>query len=216
MPTLSLILPKKVYENSDNLSTQILTDKFHFSSKKLKNRILFDRAEIPDNEIILKKWISPKFLKVDSNGKMGKGLRYIGVDTIPKYKVLVVGYGLFVNGVDLPQHLNTAMEIKHQRKKWYTLNDYVVSPISYANHSCDPNCKLYTMWMKLDNLEYYDLEKSMYLKVPVLMNKKPIKSGNFLTFDYKWDEDGENCEDDEIEPIKCLCKSKKCRGWLRK
>lgn len=66
-------------------------------------------------------------------------------------------------------------------------------PFRYLNHSCDPNCELFS-WDEDD--------KPGNLYVGVL---RDIAAGEPLTIDYAWPAE---------EPMRCRCRSANCRGWI--
>ena len=104
----------------------------------------------------------------------------------------------------------------------------------FINHSCDPNCRQFTVSYNHADAYVYDL---------ALFTVRPIQAGTELTFNYldKEDDglgastttngkvggggaadgeggpgggvDGEERKDDK-EPTKCLCRADNCRGYL--
>ncbi|KAI4164707.1 MAG: hypothetical protein LQ342_001682 [Letrouitia transgressa] len=87
-------------------------------------------------------------------------------------------------------------------------------PTRFINHSCDPNCRLFTVSYNHNDQTLYDLAFFALEEIP---------AGTELTFDYK-DEDDRSVitegKANEIErkdgyrPQKCLCNSASCRGYF--
>ena len=93
---------------------------------------------------------------------------------------------------------------------------YMGGPTRFINHSCEPNCRQYTVSYNKNDLRIYDLAFFAYVDIP---------AGTELTFDYM-DKD----EEEEQEVIKkrekaandpenldkkpCNCGSRRCRGYL--
>ena len=69
------------------------------------------------------------------------------------------------------------------------------APFRYLNHSCAPNCELFT-W------DEDDPKSCDRLWVQAL---RRIKPGDELTIDYAWPAEG---------AIPCSCLSELCRGWI--
>ena len=87
------------------------------------------------------------------------------------------------------------------------------SPTRFINHSCEPNCAIYTVSYNHADTNLYEL---------AFFAMEDIPAGEELTFDYK-DNDVEKITDamaDEMEkkngerPTKCLCGSEGCRGYF--
>jgi [histone H3]-lysine9 N-trimethyltransferase SUV39H len=109
-------------------------------------------------------------------------------------------------------------------KKCYVVDgQYIGSVTRFINHSCEPNCRQYTVSYNKHDLWVYQLAFFAYEDIP---------AGTELTFDYQ-DKDEEEEEDvvkrreeeklkeadegdDEEKPerVKCNCGAKKCQGWL--
>ncbi len=95
--------------------------------------------------------------------------------------------------------------------------EYMGGPARFMNHSCEPNCRQYTVSYNKHDCMIYDI---------ALFACRNIRAGEELTFDYldKDEEDEEEVAEragsdqpedrDGVKPIKCLCGSKKCRKWL--
>lgn len=69
-------------------------------------------------------------------------------------------------------------------------------PMSFLNHSCDPNCEL----------QIFEEEgKPAPCADVMLVALRPIEAGEQLTIDYAWPADS---------AIPCLCGVASCRGWI--
>lgn len=88
-------------------------------------------------------------------------------------------------------------------------------PTRFMNHSCDPNCRQYTVSYNKYDARVYELAFFAYRDIP---------AGEELTFDYL-DKDDRDEVEAEAEPsaqgqrredgaAKCLCGAPNCRGWL--
>lgn len=84
----------------------------------------------------------------------------------------------------------------------------------FINHSCDPNCAIYTVSYNHADISIYDL---------AFFATETIPKGTELTFDYVGDEDHTPITEkraDEMEkekgyrPAKCLCGTAACRGYF--
>ena len=73
-----------------------------------------------------------------------------------------------------------------------------VPPFRFLNHSCEPNCELFS-W---DPLPGEDPSVADRMFVAALRTLQP---GEELTIDYGWPADA---------AIPCHCGSKECRGWV--
>lgn len=91
---------------------------------------------------------------------------------------------------------------------------YMGGPTRFINHSCDPNCAIYTVSYNHADINIYDL---------AFFATEAIPAGTELTFDYLSDQDQSVITDeraDEIEsekgyrPAKCLCGTEICRGYF--
>jgi histone-lysine N-methyltransferase SUV39H len=93
---------------------------------------------------------------------------------------------------------------------------YMGGPTRFINHSCEPNCRQYTVSYDKNNLLLYNLAFFAYTDIP---------AGTELTFDYM-DQDELEIEDAILQRetnmsdpakkdwIRCNCGSVKCRGLL--
>ena len=87
-------------------------------------------------------------------------------------------------------------------------------PTRFINHSCNPNCAIYTV-------SYNHADNNLY--EVAFFATEDIPAWTELTFDYKDNEDTEKITDemaDKIErengerPTKCLCGTQECRGYF--
>ena len=87
-------------------------------------------------------------------------------------------------------------------------------PTRFINHSCDPNCAIYTVSYNHADINIYDL---------AFFATEPIAAGTELTFNYVDDDKTDIITEaaaDELEkqngyrPAKCLCGSSRCRGYF--
>ncbi|KAI9698927.1 MAG: hypothetical protein M1836_003116 [Candelina mexicana] len=95
--------------------------------------------------------------------------------------------------------------------------EYLGGPTRFMNHSCQPNCRQFTVSYNHGDLRVYDL---------TFFTIREIPAGTELTFDYL-DKDADDDDEDtqvkasdrkgekgEVRPTECLCGAKKCRKWL--
>ena len=91
---------------------------------------------------------------------------------------------------------------------------HVGGPTRFINHSCEPNCAIYTVSYNHADINIYDL---------AFFATDFIPKGTELTFDYVDEDDHTAITDqraDEIEkekgyrPSKCLCGAPTCRGYF--
>ncbi|KAF2461100.1 hypothetical protein BDY21DRAFT_297795 [Lineolata rhizophorae] len=103
--------------------------------------------------------------------------------------------------------------------------EYMGGPTRFMNHSCEPNCRQYTVsWNKNDFMIY----EIAFFAI------RPIRAGEELTFDYLDKDDidesqstsksgqekssgdggGAASTDASLKPVECRCGSKKCRKYL--
>jgi histone-lysine N-methyltransferase SUV39H len=84
--------------------------------------------------------------------------------------------------------------------------EFMGGPTKFMNHSCEPNCRQYTVSYNKHDCRIYDLAFFACQYIPV---------GTELTFDYLDKEEG---GDEVLEPnedaVPCLCGAAKCRKWL--
>lgn len=91
---------------------------------------------------------------------------------------------------------------------------HVGGPTRFMNHSCDPNCRLFTVSYNHSDPHLYDL---------AFFTLEAIPAGTELTFDYK-DEDDRSVithqqalevkRRDGYMPQKCLCGTAECRQYF--
>ena len=91
---------------------------------------------------------------------------------------------------------------------------YVGGPTRFINHSCDPNCAIYTVSCNHADISIYDL---------AFFATEAIPQGTELTFDYVGEEDHSVITEkraNQLEkekgyrPAKCLCGTPVCRGYF--
>ena len=93
---------------------------------------------------------------------------------------------------------------------------YMGGPTRFINHSCEPNCRQYTVSYNKNDLRVYDIAFFAIEDIPM---------GSELTFDYM---DADEQEEEQIikereeaardpsnvDKQRCNCGSRKCRGYL--
>ncbi|KAF2276200.1 SET domain-containing protein [Westerdykella ornata] len=86
--------------------------------------------------------------------------------------------------------------------------EFMGGPTKFINHSCEPNCRQYTVSYNKFDIYIYDI---------ALFACRDIPAGEELTFDYM-DREEEEGDSKTPEPgeggVPCLCGAKKCRKWL--
>ncbi|KAF2120659.1 hypothetical protein BDV96DRAFT_609812 [Lophiotrema nucula] len=85
--------------------------------------------------------------------------------------------------------------------------EFMGGPTKFMNHSCEPNCRQYTVSYNKHDCRVYDI---------AFFACRDIPAGEELTFDYLDKEEGDDDEVQEVSPdaIPCLCGTAKCRRWL--
>lgn len=84
--------------------------------------------------------------------------------------------------------------------------EFMGGPTKFINHSCEPNCRQYTVSYNKHDPRVYDI---------AFFARRFIPKGEELTFDYlDKDEDDEELEEPGEDAIPCLCGAEKCRKWL--
>lgn len=78
-------------------------------------------------------------------------------------------------------------------------------PTKFMNHSCEPNCRQYTVSYNKHDMRVYDI---------AFFACRDIPAGEELTFDYLDKEDADEIEDPGPDAVPCLCGKPKCRKWL--
>lgn len=83
--------------------------------------------------------------------------------------------------------------------------EFMGGPTKFMNHSCEPNCRQYTVSYNKHDARVYDL---------AFFACRDIPAGEELTFDYLDKEEEDEIEDPGEDAVPCLCGAKKCRKWL--
>ncbi|KAG9186701.1 histone-lysine N-methyltransferase SUV39H [Alternaria panax] len=83
--------------------------------------------------------------------------------------------------------------------------EFMGGPTKFINHSCDPNCRQYTVSYNKHDPRVYDI---------AFFARRFIPKGEELTFDYLDKEEGEEMDEPGEAAIPCLCGAKNCRKWL--
>lgn len=85
--------------------------------------------------------------------------------------------------------------------------EFMGGPTKFMNHSCEPNCRQYTVSYNKHDCRVYDI---------AFFASRDIPKGEELTFDYLDKEEGEEIEEEEkVEgAVPCLCGAERCRKWL--
>lgn len=85
--------------------------------------------------------------------------------------------------------------------------EFMGGPTKFMNHSCEPNCRQYTVSYNKHDFRIYDI---------AFFACRDIPAGEELTFDYLDKEEDDEDEIQEVSPdaIPCLCGTRKCRRWL--
>ncbi|KAF1975077.1 SET domain-containing protein [Bimuria novae-zelandiae CBS 107.79] len=83
--------------------------------------------------------------------------------------------------------------------------EFMGGPTKFMNHSCQPNCRQYTVSYNKHDHKVYDL---------AFFAIRDIPADEELTFDYL-DKEEEDAEEDAPKgAVPCLCGAAKCRKWL--
>jgi histone-lysine N-methyltransferase SUV39H len=96
-------------------------------------------------------------------------------------------------------------EADMQQKAYLVDGEFMGGPTKFMNHSCEPNCRQYTVSYNKHDPHIYDI---------AFFACRDIPAGEELTFDYLDKEEGDEMEDPGEDAIECLCGAKKCRKWL--
>lgn len=83
--------------------------------------------------------------------------------------------------------------------------EFMGGPSKFMNHSCEPNCRQYTVSYHKHDCKIYDI---------AFFACQDIPAGTELTFDYLDKEDDEPVEEPGKDAVRCLCGSARCRGYL--
>lgn len=87
-------------------------------------------------------------------------------------------------------------------------------PSRFINHSCEPNCRQFTVSLNHADDRIYEL---------AFFALEDIAAGTELTFNYTDNEEEAPVVDEEVrqraegagrEPTRCLCGAEKCKKWL--
>ncbi|KAI4195829.1 MAG: hypothetical protein LQ350_006975, partial [Teloschistes chrysophthalmus] len=103
---------------------------------------------------------------------------------------------------------------EHTPNKYVCDGMHVGGPTRFMNHSCDPNCRLFTASYNHSDPNLYDLAFFALEEIP---------AGTELTFDYKDEDDRSIITDAEAREVQardgympqpCLCKAENCRRYF--
>lgn len=94
-------------------------------------------------------------------------------------------------------------ELEHE--PYVVDGEFMGGPSKFMNHSCEPNCRQYTVSFNKHDPYVYDIAFFACEDIPAYTE---------LTFDYLDKEEGEEMEDPGEDAIPCLCGAAKCRKWL--
>lgn len=83
--------------------------------------------------------------------------------------------------------------------------EHMGGPTKFINHSCEPNCRQYTVSYNKHDCRIYDI---------AFFACKPISAGTELTFDYLDKDEGDPMDEPGEGAVPCLCGAPKCRKWL--
>ena len=83
--------------------------------------------------------------------------------------------------------------------------EFMGGPTKFINHSCEPNCRQYTVSYNKHDCRVYDI---------AFFACRSIPAGEELTFDYLDKDEGEEIDEPGEGAIPCLCGAPKCRKWL--
>ena len=85
--------------------------------------------------------------------------------------------------------------------------EFMGGPTKFINHSCEPNCRQYTVSYNKHDCKVYDI---------AFFACRDIRAGEELTFDYldKEDVEGEEIKAPGKDAIACRCGAAKCRKYL--
>lgn len=89
----------------------------------------------------------------------------------------------------------------------FTVDAYAYGNVThFLNHSCDPNIRVYPCFLDTQDPRLHQL---------AFFSSRTIKRGEELCFDYLGETGKTNGEPaDSDRTLKCLCNSKKCRGYV--
>ena len=92
--------------------------------------------------------------------------------------------------------------------------EFMGGPTRFMNHSCDPNCRQFTVSLTRGDIKVYELPFFAIQDIP---------AGTELTFDYMDDDDDAPISDEKAmaiwrergqQPVLCLCGAENCRRYL--
>ncbi|KAH6860717.1 hypothetical protein BKA58DRAFT_443497 [Alternaria rosae] len=83
--------------------------------------------------------------------------------------------------------------------------EFMGGPTKFINHSCDPNCRQYTVSYNKHDPRVYDI---------AFFARRFIPKGEELTFDYLDKEEEEEMDEPGEGALPCLCGAENCRKWL--
>lgn len=83
--------------------------------------------------------------------------------------------------------------------------EFMGGPTKFMNHSCEPNCRQYTVSYNKHDPRVYDI---------ALFACQYIPAGEELTFDYLDKEEDDELDEPSDGAVPCLCGAAKCRKWL--
>jgi len=83
--------------------------------------------------------------------------------------------------------------------------EFMGGPTKFINHSCEPNCRQYTVSYNKHDCRIYDI---------AFFACQDIPKGTELTFNYLDKDEGEPMDAPGEGAIPCLCGAAKCRKWL--
>ncbi|CAO2650310.1 Nn.00g016020.m01.CDS01 [Neocucurbitaria sp. VM-36] len=83
--------------------------------------------------------------------------------------------------------------------------EFMGGPTKFMNHSCEPNCRQYTVSYNKHDPRVYDI---------AFFACRFIPAGEELTFDYLDKDEDEPMGEPVEDSIACLCGAARCRKWL--
>ncbi|KAF9696159.1 hypothetical protein EKO04_006093 [Ascochyta lentis] len=92
-----------------------------------------------------------------------------------------------------------------QHEAYVVDGEFMGGPTKFINHSCEPNCRQYTVSYNKNDPHIYDIAFFACRDIPAYEE---------LTFDYLDKEEGEEMDDPGEDAIPCLCGAARCRKWL--
>ncbi|UPX10796.1 [Histone H3]-lysine(4) N-trimethyltransferase [Ascochyta rabiei] len=92
-----------------------------------------------------------------------------------------------------------------QHEAYVVDGEFMGGPTKFINHSCEPNCRQYTVSYNKNDPHVYDIAFFACRDIPAYEE---------LMFDYLDKDENEEMEDPGEDAIPCLCGTAKCRKWL--